>query len=420
MNALEAARRLARRICDDAEWRDGLCTWTGPGGVPMDADLYEGTAGVAWFLGHVGAVTGDARPARTATGAARHAVDRVAHRRLPRSGLYAGDLGALWGVATVGTLLDEPELVERALGLVPAVQSRLPATGHAGHDLLGGTAGNLLALVALAALRGEPVGERSRIIAAGLATAADPMPHGVAWPQPDPTGPGSANRPAATRFGREPVHPVGMAHGASGVARAMLEFASTGATERFGDVVRDALAFEHAWFDRDSCGWRDPQTRQLTGLSWCRGSVGIGLTRLRGIQLAPGPRLEAEAGAALASVHTALAGLLSAGVRTPRPRRVDFSVCHGVMGAVDLLVHAAEVLGVDEHREAAVRVVDLALATVATDGSWTCGTVDGSESSGLLLGLAGIGAACLRVACPGSVPPVGLLAGVPAMPYSVS
>jgi lantibiotic modifying enzyme len=420
MNALEGAWRLAQRVCDAAEWRDGCCTWTDPAGHPVGADLYAGASGVAWFLGQLGAVSGDDRATRTAAAAARYALELVAEPSPARRGLYTGDLGALWGASVVGALLDEPELIERAQLLVPEVQGRQTASAADGQDLLTGSAGDLLAHVGLAARRGEEMGEPAVRIAEEVAAGADLMPYGAAWAQP--VGSGCEGSDSAPQTGRDvgPAHLVGMAHGASGGVRALLEFSVACGSTRYEGTVSDALAFERAWFDSDACGWRDPHTRLPTGPSWCRGSVGIAFTRLQCVQFAPGPRSEADAGAALASVHTALAGLLSSGVRSPRPRRADFSVCHGVMGAVDLLVHASEVLGVDEHRAAAARVVDLGLATAETDGRWTCGTLDGSETVGLLLGLSGIGAACLRVACGGRVPPVGLLAGVAAPDYSTS
>jgi lantibiotic modifying enzyme len=397
VSPLEAARRLGRRVCDAADWRGDRCAWPAFYGGPMDADLYDGTAGVAWFLAQLAVVGGEDGAWRpTAVAASRHALDRVAARPTTRAGLYHGDLGALWAAAEVGGRLGDDELVERALELAAEVPLR-PADG-AGLDLLAGSAGDLLAVLALA--RGTPGRgrglEAAERVATRLADAAEETLHGVAWSQPSPPD------------GR-PGYQVGLAHGGSGIALALLELDAASGGDRHRRLALEALAFERAWFDRRACAWRDPQAHAPTSTSWCRGSAGIGLARLRCRELVGDGRLRAEAGAALAGVHAATAGALAPGRRAREWGQGDFSACHGLMGAADLLVHASVALEVPEHRLAAERLVEHGLAVAGADARWPCGTVDGAECMGLLLGLAGIGTVLLRVAAPDRLPPVGLL-----------
>jgi lantibiotic biosynthesis protein len=394
MRPLEAARQLGRRICDAADWRGDRCTWTGSQGGPMDADLYDGTAGVAWFLAQLAAVAGEDGAWRpTAVAAIRHALDRVADRPTTRAGLYHGDLGALWAAAEVGGQLGEGQLVERALELAADASQRPP--DRAGVDLLAGSAGDLLAVLALTRRTGAPGLADAERMATGLADAAEEALHGVAWSQPSPPD------------GR-PGYQVGLAHGGSGIALALLELDAATGTGQHRQLALEALGFERAWFDRRACAWRDPQAHAPTSTSWCRGSAGIGLARIRCRQLVPDGRLGAEAGAALASVHASTAGALTPG-RAHGWEQRNFSVCHGLMGAADLLVHASVVLQVAEHRLAAERIVEHGLAVAGGDARWPCGTVDRAGSMGLLLGLAGIGTVLLRVAAPDRLPPVGLL-----------
>jgi lantibiotic modifying enzyme len=401
VSPLEAARQLGRRICAAADWQGDRCTWPDPDrGRPMDADLYAGTAGVAWFLARLVAVAGeDGACPPTAAAAVRYALDRVAARPTTRAGLYHGDLGVLWAAAAVGGQLGDAGIVEQALELAAVARHRPPEAeaDRAGFDLLGGSAGDLLAMIGLAARPGGPSLQDAERIAHRLAAAAERMLYGVAWSQPSQPG------------GR-PGHHLGMAHGGSGIALALLELGAASGTDRYRQLALEALAFERAWFDRGACAWRDPQAHAPTSTSWCRGSAGIGLARLRCLQLAPDRRLSAEAGAALASVHASVAGALAPGRRADGWEQRNFSVCHGLMGAADLLVHASAVLGVAEHHLAAERVVEHGLAVAGVDARWPCGTVDRAESMGLLLGLAGIGAVLLRVAAPDRLPPVGLLA----------
>ncbi|NUT48169.1 MAG: hypothetical protein HOV94_12795, partial [Saccharothrix sp.] len=262
----------------------------------------------------------------------------------------------------VGALIGDSGLAARARELARNVRHR----PDAGFDLVSGSAGDTLALVGLTA-------DVER-----LGPAAD-------------------------------LDQVGLAHGLSGWACALLELYGVTGDPAYRDQAMDAFAAERAWFDPEACAWRGPRA-QTTSTSWCNGSVGIGLARLRAAELAPQPHLLAEAGAALASVHASVAALSSG--RTTRWEQANSSVCHGLMGAADFLVEAAEVLGVPEHLLAAERILDHCLA----NAGWVCGTLDGKETVGLFLGLAGIGAVCLRIAFPGRLPPVGL----PVRAYSTS
>jgi lantibiotic biosynthesis protein len=397
VSPLEAARQLGRRICEAADWQGDRCSWSdSQTGRPMDADLYDGTAGVAWFLAQLAAVDGDDGAWRpTAVAAIRYALDQVAARPTIRAGLYHGDLGVLWAAAEVGGQLGDDAIRERALELAADLSRSSPAD-RAGVDLLGGSAGDLLAILGLTG-RTDGLGLRdAEQIAMRLAARAEEMLQGIAWSQPSPPD------------GR-PGYPVGLAHGGSGIALALLELDAASGTDQYRHLAMEALAFERAWFDRRACAWRDPQSHLPTATSWCRGSAGIGLARLRCRQLASDGRLSAEAGAALASVHAATAAALAPGRQAQPWEQRNFSTCHGLMGAADLLLHASVTLEVAEHRLAAERIVERGLAVAGKDARWPCGTVDRAESMGLLLGLAGIGAVLLRVAAPDRLAPVGLL-----------
>jgi class II lanthipeptide synthase len=394
LTPLTSARAIAEELCASAEWQGDRCTWR-DGLAMLDGDLYAGTAGVGWFLGSLARVTGDEPARRTALGALEHALAAVAGRARPRPGLHAGDLGAVWAAAELGQQLGSSRTTERARALGAAAGRRLSAEREGRADIVSGRAGTALALVAL--------GEQRALLDVGEALLADSevAPLGLAWPDADePGGP--------------PLRAVGLAHGAGGVAWALLELARATEDERFRKAALAGLAFERSWFDAGACGWRDPATVALTGSSWCRGSAGAALVRLRALALAPDERLAAETGAALASVHGSVAAALAAHGQAASWEGTNFSVCHGLMGAADVLLEAAETLGVSAHSEAAQRVAEHGVQTARARGAWPCGTLDGSPSPGLMLGLAGIGAVLLRIEKPDALPSVGRL------PYSTS
>jgi class II lanthipeptide synthase len=77
----------------------------------------------------------------------------------------------------------------------------------------------------------------------------------------------------------------------------------------------------------------------------------------------------------------------------------NFSLCHGLTGNTEVLLHGCQVLGKDRADASglAYKVAGDGIDRYATPGrSWPCGT-GGSETPSLMLGLAGIGYFYLRL-----------------------
>jgi lantibiotic biosynthesis protein len=386
------AWEIGRRITRAAIWNGDRCTWPAPdGSAILNGEVYEGTAGIAWFLAHLAAATGDRVTADTARGAARHAVDWLASDSAPPEGLHAGVPGSIWAVTVVSRRLGSGALLERA-GRALTLHLERVRLGDPVFDIVSGSTGSLLALIALA---------RSDVTLASDARKAGWRLAEQAEAQiTDPN----------VLIGTEPARlpRIGLAHGVSGLAWSLLELDAIDPNERLRGIAAEAQRYERAWFDPEICSWRDPASGSPTGASWCRGSAGVGLARLRAIERLPDDSLKAEAGAALAALHSVVAG-----VRAPETPGVweqsNCSVCHGLMGMADTLLFASGVLGVQEHRSAALHLVEHCVRLKNQHGFWPCGTIDRAESFGLMLGLAGIGAVLLRVADPRRLPPIGLL-----------
>ncbi len=85
------------------------------------------------------------------------------------------------------------------------------------------------------------------------------------------------------------------------------------------------------------------------------------------------------------------------------------ALCHGDVGALDVLLEASQVLGDNRWRDASHRLAGKILTSIERSG-WQCGGPPGVEMPGLMLGLAGIGYGMLRLAEPAQVPCVLRLA----------
>jgi lantibiotic modifying enzyme len=395
---LEAAVSIAREIAATVVWEGARCSWMGAVAEPalssrveyhtLGPSLYGGTAGVGLFLAHAAAATGEELFRDTAVGALRHATSRAS--ALPparRDGFYAGALGTAWAAADAARLLEESELRERARAVLDDAQP--PSGPDRCPDLVTGLAGSILGLLALAYEFHDP-----RLIEDAL-RAGDTLidhatitSHGWSWAIPGR---------------RHPAHLCGIAHGAAGIAWALLElFAATG-ERRVRDVAIGAFTYERSWLDAESGRWPDlrvgrgrrgPLATFDSGIAgtWCYGEAGIAFTRLRAAEVLGVGDHSADGEIALETTRRCFADSLPHAIS-------DVSLCHGRGGAADVLQGAA-VGGVGRWGEVTDLLTEFGHVVLERyrneDDRWPCG-VDGATTPGLFLGLSGIGWLLLRL-----------------------
>jgi len=380
---LATAASVGARIMDDAVWHGGRCSWMGaaadtkePWRVEYRAlgpSVHGGTAGVGLFLAQLAAVTGEPRARRTAVGALRHAVERAPN--LPpadRDGLHAGAVGVALAAARAAALLDESELHARARSLLDEV--RLPSGPERCPDVVMGSAGAIIGLLALADAHDDPrLMMRAAETGEELLGRATVTRHGWSW---------------ATPGRRHPHHLCGLSHGAGGIGWALSElFAATG-DARFAEAARGAFAYERSWLDAGSGTWPDlrvsgqrrgrprPPGAAATG-TWCHGEAGIALTRLRTFPLLRSGAVRDDAEIALETTRRHVAGLLPYEIE-------DLSLCHGAAGSADVLVSSGA------RWDEAAELGHAVLERHGADGDrWPCGTPH-ATTPGLFLGLSGI------------------------------
>lgn len=376
---------------DSAGWlsweltADGRPT-TMRGGNPA---LYDGDSGTAYGCALLGVALDRSDLLDLAVRAARHAVRRS-------GGLGSGLLGGRAGVELAARRIESLAGEHASAWTGASVSGPGEPSGCAdsrwdtaraprGSDLTDGLAGELYAAVRLLAPRAL-----QRRLVDDLAARAVPGPVGLCWSDPS----------------ADPRPLCGLAHGASGIALAAAEAAACSpelASAARGLVV-GALAWERAWFSPAGGSWPDLRSDPVSYPAWwCHGAAGIGLVRLRLLQLQRAgldlgvsePALLAEAGAAVRAASAELARAVAAGGHSG-----GLTLCHGAGGALELLLAAADVLGVDEHRPLAARFA--AALVLGMDGDplqWPTG-LPVTGGGGLFLGLAGAAAVLARLAFP--------------------
>lgn len=83
---------------------------------------------------------------------------------------------------------------------------------------------------------------------------------------------------------------AGLSHGASGISVALAEISVAVKDDYLAEAAARGVDFENVFFDSRARNWRDARKNlspndQLSMHGWCHGSVGIGLARLRMIEL---------------------------------------------------------------------------------------------------------------------------------------
>ncbi len=392
---IAAARALGDRLEELAIGGADDVTWLGLAPAeddswlvsPLGPDLYDGLPGVILFLAYLGSVTQDRRYVDLAKSALRALRGQIEDTRsLPNIGAFTGWSGIVYTLTHLGVLWSDPTLFIEAERLVAPLVELIG--GDQQLDIIGGAAGCLLALSSLYHCRpSENVLRAARDCGDHLLQSSTEMPEGIGWVRED--------------LGPKPL--TGFAHGNAGVAYALVRLGALTGEARFTYAAREALRYERSCFAREHGNWPDLRVRKVAdfAVAWCHGAPGIGLARLCSLRYVDDPLFRSEIAAALDT--TMAQGFGS-----------NHTLCHGDLGNLDLLLHAARALSEprwDLHaHEIAARILEAAKRT-----GWICGNPSGLESPGLMTGLAGIGYELLRLAEPDRVPAV-LALGPPILP----
>ncbi|MEU1122617.1 type 2 lanthipeptide synthetase LanM family protein [Streptomyces sp. NPDC005899] len=371
---LAAARSVGDQLVSLAYHGGGRTNWIGLELLgerywrltPLAADLAGGYTGPALFLAQLAALTGAARyadAARAALAPVPGLLDAL-HRRGDDlgpvgSGAFSGLGGIAYALTEIGTLLDDPGVLEWA---GPAVRLSCAASAaEEGLGVRGGTAGGLVSLLAVHRTTGRTEAWRGAGRCAERLAAAPP-----------------------------PAHP-GFAEGAAGIGWALLRYAGAGGDPRYRGAGLDVL--------------RGATRGTGGGRSWCEGAVGVALA-------------VADSPAALADPELRhwLAEQAGEVARAAPPG--DDSLCHGELGVLELLSHGA----LPHLRPHWLHRTGTLLAA-ADRARARCGTPGHIPHPGLLTGLSGIGHGLLRAGFPDRIGPALLMrhsAGADRSPASMT
>jgi hypothetical protein len=367
--ALELARRIGDLLAEGLDR---------PPSPVAPLDLNMGGAGAVLVLAEIVAEFGDPVHREGLARGARGLRDapRAAGVRLP--GLYVGEAGIGAALLRAGQVLGDADLI----GAAAEAGRWVAAAPHDSPDLFHGTAGRLRFHLWLWRETGDGQYLDHAVEAADRLLAADMDKAGA----PDWTLPPGYESLSGRRL-------TGYAHGAAGIADALLDlFDTTGAAELL-DAARSVRRWlaglaEPALADGSGINWPGDEDSRPTMAFWCHGAAGIArfLVHL------------AESGAEPEALDTARAAArtVARGTRWAGPTQ-----CHGLASGIECLLDVHQATGEEAYlADAGVMVRLLHAFAVERRGRLTLVTDLDRSDQGFTIGYAGIAACLLRAAQP--------------------
>jgi type 2 lantibiotic biosynthesis protein LanM len=388
---IEEARRVGDRLEELALQEKDHATWIGFTYVnkiwsldPLFEDLYGGSSGIILALAYLGSFGFGKFTdlARRALNTLRARLEN-SHEHIRSTGAFDGWGGIIYMLSHLAALWQDAELISYANSMV----DRLPELVNKDKslDIIGGAAGCIGALLAL-----DRVSASDKALAVAvqcgdlLISKAQPMEHGAAW------------------FNSiETVKPItGFAHGAAGIAWALLEMAARTGNQKYKDAAIKGIEYEHARYSFAAGNWTDAATDEAKNpknevgpsMAWCHGAPGIGVARLVALKHIDHPFIHQD-------LQRAIQATLNYGPGA------NHCLCHGDLGNLDFLFQASQLTGNQELIQKVDDWTNQILASMDKYG-WLCGVPLAVESPALMNGLAGICLGLLRTAEPDLVPSV--------------
>jgi hypothetical protein len=379
------ARRLANSICRTAEpVPDGPgVTWISTrasGDALWRRDLNSGPAGTVLVLAELATAFSSTVLRATLADAARWLAVAPSLADPPLPGLYVGEAGIGAALLRAGQVLGRRNLVTEAVErgrLVASLPYKCP-------DLFNGTAGRLRFHLLLWDATGDAE-HLHAALAAGehlLATAEDAGSGGLRWRIP----------PGYEAAGG--VAYLGYAHGAAGIAHALLDLFEATGDHRFRDAARGAGMWLQrcavpALDDGSGLDWPTTEDGSRPGALWCHGAAGVGRFFLHAARLALLPDADELAARAARTASRA--------ARWAGPTQ-----CHGLAGNAEFLIDVYQATGDASYLHDAMAMARL-LEAFATERDgllmWPSDTRN-DWAPDYMVGYAGVAACLLRLSDP--------------------
>ncbi len=329
---------------------------------PAGDGLYDGTGGYALFLAYLANQTGEPKFKAAAEKLLNHILKADEMRSRHSISAFSGRAARIYLLTHLGVLWNRAGLLDEAEKSLEGLPEMIDKDRV--FDIITGTAGCLLAVLALAEARPEgPAGKVAEHAGMHLLKVFDEGKR--SW--------------ELAPFQR------GFSHGASGISYALARLHEASGDKRFLRGALDAAQWEDALIQGEH--WTDRHhTNGHHQVSWCHGAPGIALARL-----------------ALPESETLQKALE---ICRREPSGPSQCLCHGTLGNIEPLLHTNQL---DERSR--FELFEKVASGLRQHG-WRSTLANQTLSDGLLTGVSGIGYGLLRLANADQIPSVLTLEGV--------
>ncbi len=402
------AVRIANYLAREAVWHEDRCNWIGHAVEAVNGnfqvvrksfvhDFYNGSSGVAYFLStllrfHEDPILDDLLEGT---------VNQMIHIQKQDSvlgtkfGFYGGLLGVAFTLRHVGKEQNRPDWVSQGEAMLDDI-CQSPIEDHE-LDIIAGAAGAIPIFLQL--YREDQKNsylETAIRLGDFLVEKAEKNPTTWGW-----------KLPVSSKY------LTGYSHGNAGMALALLELYAVTQNAQYYTAAMFAFNYERMTYNPTVQNWPDLREigqvdtgTPIYGETWCHGAPGIAMSRIRAWQLTGDNSFLQEAEAALSTTYKNVYNQLTQGRDT-----ANFSLCHGIAGNADILLHGTQFFQNPTFAQVVQQVGDLGIERHGNTGlNWYSGVNDPSgqtagmlETPGMMLGLAGTGYFYLRLAFPDQV-----------------
>lgn len=392
---LTAAVDIGIRLCRDAIWHDGKCNWQGhvhkmlpnnedPMYGTLETDFYSGTAGIAYFLGHLYVHTLEIEIRKTALGAISQALEfqNQLHEWGAES-IYSGKAGIGFVAMELGKLLnDEPLYLEGKKIIVSLAHKGVE---NLGNDMVNGPLSIIPFLIKIQnTIEGNSIENYIEQLTKHIVNSALKTEWGITW----------------DTINQKSNYILGYAHGNAGFAHTFAELYGAYKDKEMLHYCSETIRYEDTFYTPQNKNWPDFRIFENEAhnhypkymWAWCHGAPGIGLSRSRVYEITAIPESKADIIRAAESTLVSIQNSLQQG-------HGGYSICHGIFGNCESIWRSATILNRNDWKEFVLNVADFSIEEFLNKQiGFPSGMNQQLSNPSLMLGDAGIGLFYLRLA----------------------
>ncbi|TXR75971.1 type 2 lanthipeptide synthetase LanM family protein [Bacillus sp. BF9-10] len=328
---------------------------------PISIDLYNGSLGIVLFLGILAKETNDEKYKKYAVAGLNYIENKLAHTKLQSTSAFSGYSSLSYVYAYLGKIWSDQKLIHQSREYINKIDSLL-IKNETTYDFVGGLSGSLLVLV--------------RLYEEFNFTELKPICDLIAQ---------KLLNQASNQIKTNTLL-TGLAHGASGYAWPLLEYAYKMDQNHLLNDILAILNYENSKVNDNQDNWLDLRENESFDAPafWCHGAGGIGISRLMMSQIIENTNINGD-------LQKCINVLMTKGFGTSN------TLCHGDFGNLDFLLTYAQVTKNNEYIKISREIGRHVLKQKEENGQWNLDQHGDVNILGFMIGISGIGFELLRL-----------------------